>query len=40
MKLLTGNSNKVLSKNIAKYLKSKLVTQVSENLLMEKFMLK
>ena len=25
MKLLTGNSNKVLSKNIAKYLKSKLV---------------
>ncbi|MDC3030442.1 ribose-phosphate pyrophosphokinase-like domain-containing protein, partial [Candidatus Pelagibacter sp.] len=25
MKLLTGNSNKVLSKNIAKYLKAKLV---------------
>ena len=25
MKLLTGNSNKVLSKNIAKYLKSKHV---------------
>ena len=25
MKLLTGNSNKILSKNIAKYLKSKLV---------------
>ena len=25
MKLLTGNSNKVLSKNIAKYLKTKLV---------------
>ena len=25
MKLLTGNSNKALSKNIAKYLKSKLV---------------
>ena len=25
MKLLTGNSNKPLSKNIAKYLKSKLV---------------
>ena len=25
MKLLTGNSNKTLSKNIAKYLKSKLV---------------
>ncbi len=25
MKLLTGNSNKVLSKNIAKYLKTKIV---------------
>ena len=25
MKLLTGNSNKILSKNIAKYLKTKLV---------------
>ena len=25
MKLLTGNSNKILSKNIAKYLKSKLI---------------
>ena len=25
MKLITGNSNKVLSKNIAKYLKTKLV---------------
>ena len=25
MKLLSGNSNKVLSKNIAKYLKTKLV---------------
>ena len=25
MKLLTGNSNKVLNKNIAKYLKTKLV---------------
>ena len=40
MKLLTGNSNKVLSKNIAKYLKSKLVNQVSENSLMVKFMLR
>ena len=37
MKLLTGNSNKVLSKNIAKYLKSKLVNSVLENLLMERF---
>ena len=35
MKLLTGNSNKVLSKNIAKYLKSKLVNSSIENLLME-----
>ena len=40
MKLLTGNSNKPLSKNIAKYLKSKLVIQVLENFQMVKFMLK
>ena len=31
MKLLTGNSNKVLSKNIAKYLKSKLVNSSIRN---------
>ena len=31
MKLLSGNSNKVLSKNIAKYLKSKLVNSSIRN---------
>ena len=38
MKLLSGNSNKVLSKNISKYLKTKLVNSSIENLLMVKFM--
>ena len=37
MKLLTGNSNKALSRNIAKYLKTKIVNLVSENLLMERY---
>ena len=31
MKLLSGNSNKPLSKNIAKYLKSKLVNSSIRN---------
>ena len=31
MKLLTGNSNKPLSKNIAKYLKTKLVNSSIKN---------
>ena len=31
MKLLSGNSNKPLSKNIAKYLKSKLVNSSIKN---------
>ena len=31
MKLLSGNSNKILSKNIAKYLNSKLVNSSIRN---------
>ena len=40
MKILSGTSNLKLSRNIAKNLKLKLLILTSEDLLMEKFILK